>query len=56
MAWIRRLRMIAVIAAVAAVFACTLAVGTPSARPADCPYCCADIPFPPYYVCWHCCP
>lgn len=56
MLYLRRLRWLAVVFAVAAVLACGFAVTTTTARPADCPYCCMDIPFPPYYVCWHCCP
>jgi hypothetical protein len=53
---LRRFRAIAAILAVAAILASGFAVGTSTARPKDCPYCCMDIPFPPYYVCWHCCP
>lgn len=53
---LRRFRMVAAIVAVAAVLACGFAATTSVAVPVHCPWCCMDVPFPPYYVCWHCCP
>jgi hypothetical protein len=53
--FMRRLRAVIAIVAVAAVLAGGFAVGTATAIPKDCPLCCMDVPFPPYYVCWHCC-
>jgi hypothetical protein len=52
----RRFRKLAAIVAVTAVLAGVFAVGTTTAIPKDCPWCCMDVPLPPYYVCWHCCP
>ena len=53
---LRRFRALAAVLAVAAILASGFAVTTTTAKPVHCPYCCMDIPFPPYYVCWHCCP
>ena len=53
---LRRIRAVAVIIAIVAILAGGFAVTNTEAKPRDCPYCCMDIPFPPWYVCWHCCP
>ncbi len=53
---IRRFRAVAAVVAVAAIVAGGFAIGTTTAKPIHCPMCCMDLPFPPYYVCWHCCP
>ena len=52
---LRRLRNVAAVFAVAAILVSVFAIGTTSARPPHCPLVCMDVPFYPYYVCWHQC-
>jgi hypothetical protein len=56
MLFLRRFRALALVFAVAAILVSGFAITSAPARPIHCPLCCMDIPFPPYYVCWHCCP
>jgi len=53
--FMRRLRAVIAVLAVAAILAGGFAFSTSTASPIHCPLCCMDVPFPPYYVCWHCC-
>lgn len=52
----RRFRTLAIIFAFCAMIVAGVAVATASAKPVHCPLCCMDVPYYPYYVCWHCCP
>lgn len=51
---IRRIKKLAAIFAVTAILAGTLAINA-AAVPIHCPLVCMDVPFFPYFVCWHQC-
>lgn len=51
----RKLKILVLVFALAAVMAGALSVTSAFAIPKDCPWVCGPVPFPPGYSCWHQC-